>query len=150
MRDSIDDAFPEHAGDKWDKEIWLDNSDRIDLVAAFGRVFSWSGQRPLLVEGWQLRESVWRNAILDLAAARAEETPQPKLFVMQPTLELLLSQRAEGKYKYHRRHATVADCVNQIAIHAEMDREQPWHGDIVRLETKEQAVEAIRVFLLGK
>jgi len=29
MRDSIDHAFPDHAGDKWDKQIWLNNSDRL-------------------------------------------------------------------------------------------------------------------------
>ena len=44
----------------------------------------------------------------------------------------------------------VADCEQQIAIHAKMDREQPWRGDIARLETKEQALEAIRAFLSTK
>ncbi|HXY36578.1 MAG TPA: hypothetical protein VEI07_20245 [Planctomycetaceae bacterium] len=119
-------------------------------LAAFERAFSWSGQRPLLVEGWQLRESVWRNAILDLATSRVAETPQAKLFVIQPTLQLLLSQRAESKYEYHRRHATVADCVDQMAIHAKMESEQPWQGDIARLGTKEQGVEAVRLFLSTK
>ncbi len=150
MRDSIDQAFPNHVGDKWDKQIWLDNRDHLDLVAAFQSAFEWTGKRPLIVEGWQLRESVWRNAVLDLAAARSEEAVRPRLFVIQPTLELLFRQRAESKYEYHRRHATVTDCVDQIAIHARMDCEQPWHGDIVRVETKEQAVEAVREFFSTK
>jgi hypothetical protein len=131
-------------GDKWDKQILLDHSDRLDLVAAFQAAFHWTGKRPLIVEGWQLRESVWRNAVLDLAAARADEAVRPKLFVIQPALELLLSLRARSKHEYHRRHATLADCVEQITIHAKMDMEQPWHGDVSRLATKEEAVEAVR------
>jgi adenylate kinase family enzyme len=147
MRDSIERIFPNHSGDKWDKQIWLDNSDRLDLVAAFQAAFGWTGKRPLIVEGWQLRESVWRNAVLDLAAARTEEAVRPKLFVIQPTPELLLSLRARSKHEYHRRHATIADCVEQIAIHAKMDLEQPWDGDVAQLATKEEAVEAVRIFL---
>ena len=42
MRDSIHEAFPKYAGDKWNKQIWLDNRDRIDLIAAFDRAFSGS------------------------------------------------------------------------------------------------------------
>jgi dephospho-CoA kinase len=38
MRDSIDEAFANHAGDKWDKQIWLDNGDRVDLVRIRARV----------------------------------------------------------------------------------------------------------------
>jgi hypothetical protein len=147
MRDSIDRSFPNHVGDKWDKQIWLDNSERLDLVAAFRAAFEWTGKRPLVVEGWQLRGSVWRNAVLDLAAARAEVALRQKLFVIQPTLELLLSLRAGSKHEYHRRHATIADCSEQIAIHAKMELEQPWHGDVSRLATKEETVEAVRVFL---
>jgi hypothetical protein len=150
MRDSIDDTFPSHGGDKWDKQIWLDNSHRVDLVAAFKPAFEWTGKQPLIVEGWQLREAVWRNAVLDLAAARAEEAVRPKLFVIQPTPELLLSLRARSQHEYHRRHATLADCAEQIAIHAKMDLEQPWQGDISRLPTKEAAVEAVRDFLSTK
>jgi len=150
LDDSIERTFPNHNGDKWDKHTWLDNSDRLDLVVAFQAAFGWTGKRPLIVEGWQLRESVWRNAVLDLAAARVEEVVQPKLFVIQPTPELLLSLRARSKHEYHRRHATLADCVEQITIHAKMDLEQPWHGDVSRLATKEDAVEAVRVFLSTK
>jgi adenylate kinase len=147
MRDSIDHTFPNHNRDKWDKKIWLDNKERLDLVAAFGAAFTWTGKRPLLVEGWQLRESVWRNAVQSLAEARVGEAVQPKLFVIQPTIELLLSQRSESKYEYHRRHATVVDCVEQIRIHQKMDLEQPWHGDVTRLSTKESTAEAVREFL---
>jgi hypothetical protein len=150
MRDSIEQAFPNQSGDKWDKQIWLDNRDRLDLVAAFRAAFEWTGKRPLVVEGWQLRESVWRDAVLDLAAARGEEAVRPKLFVIQPTLELLVSLRARSQHEYHRRHATLADCLEQIAIHAKMDLEQPWQGDISRLPTKEAAVEAVREFLSTK
>jgi hypothetical protein len=146
MRDSIEQAFPNH-GDKWDKQIWLDNKNHLDPVATFRSAFGWTGKRPLIVEGWQLRESVWRNAVLDLASARADEAVRPKLFVIQPALELLLSLRARSKHEYHRRHATLADCVEQITIHAKMDLEQPWHGDVCRLATKEEAVEAVRKFL---
>jgi hypothetical protein len=147
MRDSIEQAFPNHVGDKWDKQIWLDNRDHLDLVAVFQAAFCWTGKRPLVVDGWQLRESVWRNAVLELAAARAEEAVRPRLFVIQPALELLLSLRAGSKHEYHRRHATIADCLEQIAIHERLWREQPWHGDIVRLPTKEEAVEVVREFL---
>ena len=147
MRESIDEAFPNHLGDKWNKQIWLDNGDRIDLIAAFGRAFEWSGKRPLLVEGWQLRERVWRQAILDLAASRAQALIEPKLFVIQPTLELLLSERARSKHEYHRKHADADDCRRQIAIHERLYREQPWDGDVCRLATKEAALEAVRVFL---
>jgi hypothetical protein len=150
MRDSIEQTFPNHSGDKWDKQIWLDTKDRLDLVAAFRAAFEWTGKQPLIVEGWQLRESVWRNAILDLATAQGEVAVRPKLFVIQPTLELLLSLRAASKHEYHRRHATLADCAEQIAIHAKMDLEQPWHGDVSRLPTKEEAVEAVREFLSTK
>jgi hypothetical protein len=146
MRDSIERTFPNHA-DKWDKQIWLDNSHKLNLVAAFAPAFAWSGTQPLLVEGWQLRESVWRNAILDLAAARAEAAVLPRLFVIQPTLELLLSLRARSRHEYHRRHASVADCREQIEIHAKMELQQPWQGAISRLPTKEAAVEAVREFL---
>jgi adenylate kinase family enzyme len=147
MRDSIEGTFPSHLGDEWDKQIWLDNSHRVDLVAAFKPAFEWTGKRPLLVEGWQLRESVWRNAVLNLAAARSDEAMRPKLFVIQPTAELLLSQRSESKYEYHRRHATVADCAEQITIHEKMDLEQPWHGEVTRLATKEATANAVREFL---
>jgi adenylate kinase family enzyme len=150
MRNSIERTFPNHVGDKWDKQIWLDNSHRLDLVEAFTAAFAWTGTRPLVVEGWQLRESVWRNAVLDLAAARGEEAVRPRLFVIQPTLELLLSLRARSQHEYHRRHASIADCLEQIAIHAKMDLEQPWQGDISRLPTKEAAVEAVREFLSTK
>jgi hypothetical protein len=146
MRDSIDEAFPNHAGDKWDKQIWLDNSNRIDLVAAFAGAFGWSGKRPLLVEGWQLRERVWRQAIIDLATSRAQAI-KLKLFVIQPPLELLVNERAQSKHEYHRRHADAADCRQQIEIHERLHREQPWNGDVCRLAKKEAAVEAVRVFL---
>jgi adenylate kinase family enzyme len=148
MRDSIERTFPNHVGDKWDKQIWLDNSHQLDLATAFAPAFAWTGTRPLVVEGWQLRENIWRNVILDLSAARTDEALRPRLFVIQPTLDLLLSLRARSKHEYHRRHATIADCSEQIAIHAKMDVEQPWHGDIVRVPTKEQAVDAVREFLL--
>ncbi len=145
MRDSIERSFPNHVGDKRDKQIWLDNSLRLDLVAAFSAAFAWTGTRPLVVEGWQLRESVWRDAILDLAAAHADEAVQPKLFVIQPTLELLLSLRARSKHEYHRRHATIADCLQQIATHERLYREQPWNGDLSRLATKEETCSGILV-----
>jgi adenylate kinase family enzyme len=147
MRDSVEDAFPNHVGDKWNKQIWLDNSHRVDLVAAFQAAFEWSGKRPLIVEGWQLRETVWRNAVLDLATNRSESALRPKLFVIRPTVELLLSQRAQSKWEYHKRHADVADCEHQIAIHTKMDLEQPWHGDFVSIPTKEEAVGAVQEFL---
>jgi ribose 1,5-bisphosphokinase PhnN len=41
MRDSIERAFPHRAGDKWDKQVWLDNSDRIDLVRTLEPAFTW-------------------------------------------------------------------------------------------------------------
>jgi adenylate kinase family enzyme len=147
MRDSIEDAFPNHAGDKWDKQVWLDNSDRVDLIRAFERAFVWSGTRPLLVEGWQLREKVWRNAILELAMARVGGTLNSKLFIIRPTLEVLLSQRPQSKHEYHRRNAILADCEEQIARHEKLYREQPWAGELVELKTKEAAVEAVRDFL---
>ncbi len=147
MRNSIERTFPVHVGDKWDKQIWLDNSHQLDLVAAFAPAFTWSGRRPLVVEGWQLRENVWRNAILDLAATRADEAVLPKLFVIQPTLELLLNLRARSQHEYHRRHATISDCLEQIAIHAKMELEQPWQGGVSRHSTKEEAVDAVREFL---
>jgi nicotinamide riboside kinase len=147
MRDSIDEAFPNHAGDKWDKQIWLDNSDRVDLIRAFARAFNWPGQRALLIEGWQLRERVWRQAILDLATSRAQAPIKPKLFVIQPALELLVSERARSNHEYHRRHANAADCQRQIAIHERLYREQPWGGGVSRLATKESAVEGVRKFL---
>jgi hypothetical protein len=150
MRDSIEHAFPKHRGDKWDKQIWLDNRDCLDLVAAFNAAFKWTAKRPLIVEGWQLRESVWRNAILELAMARVGGTPNSKLFIIRPTLELLLSQRAQCKHEYHRRNANLADCEEQIARHEKMYREQPWHGELVQLETKEAAVEAVREFFAAK
>jgi len=150
MRDSIERAFPTHTGDKWDKQIWLDNRDRLDLVAAFQAAFGWTGKRPLIVEGWQLREDVWRNAVLDLAAARAEEAVRAELFVIQPALELLLNLRAHSKHEYHRRHADAADCQRQIEIHERLYREQPWHGDVAQLATKEEALEAVRVSLSTK
>ncbi len=115
MRNSIERTFPNHVGDEWDKQIWLDNSQRLDLVAAFAPAFTWSGTRPLVVEGWQLREKLWRNAILDLAAARAEVAVLPRLFVIQPTLELLLSlprsqpTRISSKAR-DRRRLRAADC----------------------------------------
>jgi hypothetical protein len=31
-----------------------------------------------------------------------------------------------------------------------MYREQPWHGELAELETKEAAVEAVREFILAK
>jgi adenylate kinase family enzyme len=147
MRDSVEGAFPTHEGDQWDKQIWLDNSDRIDLVAAFNAAFEWSGKRPLIVEGWQLRETVWRKAVLDLAAARTESSLSPKLFILQPTLELLVKQRRESRHEYHRRHADVADCQEQIAIHEKMYREQTWHGELSALRTKEEILQAVRAFL---
>jgi adenylate kinase family enzyme len=147
MRDSIQEAFPEHDGEKWDKQVWLDNSDRVDLVRAFERAFAWSGKHSLLIEGWQLRERVWRQGILDLATSRAQAPIEPELFVIQPTLELLVSERAHSKHEYHRRHADIADCQRQTAIHERLYREQPWDGDVCRLPTKEAAVDAVRVFL---
>jgi hypothetical protein len=150
MRDSIDDAFPNHAGDKWDKRIWLDNSHRLDLVAAFVNAFVWSGKRPLLVEGWQLREHIWRQAILDLGASRVQAPIKPKLFAIQPTLELLLRERAQSRHEYHRRHADADDCRRQIAIHERLYREQSWDGDVCRVAKKEAALEAVRVFLSAK
>jgi hypothetical protein len=99
MRDSIDETFPNHAGDKWDKQIWLDNRDRLDLVAAFTSAFAWEGTRPLIVEGWQLRETAWREAILSLATLRAQGPVMAKLFLIRPTPELLLNQRALSKHE---------------------------------------------------
>jgi adenylate kinase family enzyme len=150
MRDSIEQAFPNHVGDNWDKQIWLDNSDRLDLVAAFTTAFAWTGKRPLVVEGWQLRETVWREAILNLAAIRARGPVAPKLFLIRPTLELLLSQRALSKHEYHRRNAKLADCEEQMARHENMYREQPWSGELAALRTKEATVEAVREFFLAK
>jgi hypothetical protein len=106
--------------------------------------------RPLLVEGWQLRERVWRRALLDLATSRARDPINPKLFVIQPTLELLLRERAQSKHEYHRRHSDADDCRRQIAMHERLYREQPWDGDVCRLATKEAALEAVRVFLSGE
>jgi adenylate kinase family enzyme len=136
MRDSIEQAFPNHIGDKWDKQIWLDNSRWLDLVAAFTTAFAWTGTRPLVVEGWQLRETVWREAILNLAAMRARVPVTPKLFLIRPILELLLSQRETSKHEYHRRNANLADCKEQIARHEKLYREQPWHGELAMLQTK--------------
>jgi len=147
MRDSIDEAFPGHAVDKWDKQIWLDNSSHLDPVAALRRAFDWLGQRPLLVEGWQLRESVWRDAILALARSRAQTPTVASLFMIRPTLDLLVRQRAESKREYHRRHATVADCQKQIEIHEKLYHEQPWQGALVQRATKEESLEAVRAFL---
>jgi hypothetical protein len=147
MRDSIERTFPNQVGDKWDKQIWLDNSDRLDLVADFTTAFAWTGTRPLVVEGWQLRETVWREAILNLAAIRARGSVAPKLFLIRPTLELLLSQRESSKHEYHRRHANLADCEEQIARHEKLYCEQPWHGELAVLPTKEAAVDAVRDFL---
>ena len=147
MRDSIDATFPDHVGDKWDKQVWLDNGHRINLLVAFEAAFGWPGRRPLLVEGWQLRERVWRQAILDLATARVQDPLTVRLFVIQPTLELLLSLRTQSQYEYHRRHATVADCQRQIAIHEQAYREQPWEGELVQLGTKEETVTAVRACL---
>jgi hypothetical protein len=150
MRNSIEQAFPNHVGDKWDKQIWLDKRDRLDLVAAFTTAFAWTGARPLVVEGWQLREAVWREAILELAAIRAQGPVAPKLFLIRPTLEVLLSQRALSKHEYHRRNANHADCEEQMARHEKLYREQPWHGEFASLETKEAAVEAVREFFSAK
>jgi hypothetical protein len=147
MRESIEAVFPIHARDKWDKQVWLDNSDPVDLVRAFEREFVWSGRQPLLVEGWQLRERVWRQAILDLAASRAHDPIELKLFVIQPTVELLVSERAQSKHEYHRRHADAADCQRQIEIHERLYRERPWNGDVSWLARKGEALEAVRVFL---
>jgi hypothetical protein len=150
MRDSIERAFPHRAGDKWDKQVWLDNSDRIDLVRTLEPAFTWQGSRPLLVEGWQLRERVWREAILTLAGYRTCTATTTALFLIQPSLERLVSERARSRHEYHRRHAEVADCQRQIEIHERLYWEQPWHGDIVRLPTKEEAVDAVREFLSTK
>ena len=150
MRDSIERTFPKHVGDKWDKQIWLDYSGRLDLVAAFTAAFAWTGTRPLVVEGWQLRETVWRAAILNLAAIRARGPVAPKLFLLRPTLELLLSQREKSKHEYHRRNANLADCEEQIGRHEKLYREQPWHGELAALQTKEATVEAVREFFLAK
>ncbi len=150
MRDSIERSFPAHCGDKWDKQVWLDNSGRVDVVRAFERAFVWSAKRPMLVEGWQLRERVWRQAILELAASRARAPIQPKLFVIQPPLELLLRERARSTHEYHRRHADADDCRRQIAIQERLYREQPWDGDVCRLARKEAALEAVRVFLFAE
>jgi hypothetical protein len=122
----------------------------LDLVAAFTTAFAWTGTRPLAVEGWQLRETVWRDAILELATLRARGPVAPKLFLIRPTLELLLSQRALSKYEYHRRNANLDNCEEQIKRHETMYREQPWRGELVSLETKEAAVEAVREFFLAK
>jgi hypothetical protein len=150
MRDSIEKAFPNHVGDKWDKNIWLDHCDRLDLVAAFSAAFNWTANRPLIVEGWQLRESVWREAVIDLATMRSENSVAAKLFIIRPSLELLMKQRAESKHAYHRRHASAADCRQQMAIHERMDLEQPWRGEICRVGTKEEAVKVVREFLAPK
>jgi hypothetical protein len=147
MRDSIERAFPAHLGDPWDKQIWLDNQHRLDLPAAFDGAFIWSGERPLIVEGWQLRETVWRDAVLTLATRRAKRPVQAALFLIRPTLELLLRQRADSNKDYHRRSATLSDCRNQLAIHGRMEVEQPWHGEQIATATKEEAVEAVRQFL---
>jgi len=150
MRDSIERTFPKHVGDKWDKQFWLDNRDRLDLVAAFTTAFAWTGTRPLVVEGWQLRETVWREAILSLATICARGPVAPKLFLIRPALGLLLSQRVESQHQYHRRNANLADCEEQIARHEKLYREQPWRGELAVLQTKEAAVEAVREFLLAK
>jgi hypothetical protein len=150
MRNSIERTFPDHVGDKWDKQTWLDNSHRVHLVAAFTTAFDWTGRRPLVVEGWQLRETVWREAILNLATVRAQGPVAPKLFLIRPTLELLLSQRAQSKHDYHRRNSNLADCAEQIARHEKMYREQPWQGDFLELKTKEAAVDAVREFFSAK
>jgi hypothetical protein len=146
MRDSIERTFPKHVGDKWDKQVWLDNSVGLDLVAALTTAFAWTGRRPLLVEGWQLRETVWREAIVKLATLRAQGPVVTKLFLIRPTPELLLSQREKSKHDYHRRNANRADCEEQIARHEKLYREQPWAGELVELKTKEAAVEAVRDF----
>ena len=149
MRDSIDQAFPDYPGDKWNKQIWLDNGHRINLPAALERAFTASGRRPLLVEGWQLRESLWRDVILSLAVSRAQSPITAKLFVIRPTPELLLSQRAASVHHYHRRHATAVDCQRQITIHETLYREQPWRGELVQLETTAESCEAVHAFLSG-
>jgi len=150
MTDSIERTFPNHVGDKWDKQIWLDNSHRLDLAAAFMTAFAWTGTRPLVVEGWPLRETVWRDAILELSTLRARGPVAPKLFLIRPTLELLVSQRAQSKHEYHCRNSNLADCEEQITRHEKMYREQPWHGEFIQLETKEAAAEAVREFFLAK
>jgi hypothetical protein len=99
------------------------------------------------VEGWQLRETVWRDAVLTLATRRAKRPVQAALFLIRPTLELLLRQRADSNKDYHRRSATLSDCRNQLAIHGRMEVEQPWHGEQIATATKEEAVEAVRQFL---
>jgi hypothetical protein len=150
MRESIEQAFPDHQGNRWDKQIWLDNQHRLDLPAAFEGAFAWSGKRPVIVKGWQLRESVWRDAILTLAARRAKRPVHARLFLIRPTLELLLRQRTDSIKDYHRRSATLSDCRNQLAIHERMEVEQPWRGEQIAIATKEEAVEAVRQFLSVK
>ena len=97
-----------------------------------------------------MRETVWRDAILSLAAIRARGPVAPKLFLIRPTLELLLSQRAQSEHEYHRRNANLADCEEQLARHEKLYRGQPWQGELAEHQTKEATVEAVREFFLAK
>jgi hypothetical protein len=150
MGDSLKHAFPQYIGEQWDKRIWHDNKYRLDLREAFKPAFKWSGERPLIVEGYQLRESVWRKAVLDLARARTKSSMNVKLFVIRPALELLMRQRAESKYDHHKKAASIANCIDEIAQHEKMYVEQPWDGEVIYSWTKQAAVEAVRTFLGAK
>jgi hypothetical protein len=147
MRDSLNGTFPHYVGDEWDKRIWQDNRHRLDLRAAFKPAFTWAGKRPLIVEGFQLRETVWRKAVLDLAKVKSESI-HPRLFIIQPTPELLMKLRSESGNGYHKENANLEHCVKEIAHHERMYAEEPWTGELSRHQSKEETVDAVRAFLV--
>jgi hypothetical protein len=145
MRDSLKHAFPQYIGDQWDKGIWHDNRYRLDLREAFRPAFKWSGESPLCVEGYQLREKIWRKAILDLAHEKGEVSP--KLFVIQPKLNTLMEERAKSGNEYHRKHADAGNCIEALAHHEKMYLEQPFGGAVDRFATKDDALKGVLEFL---
>ena len=147
MAESVKVSFPHFIDDKWDKSVWHENRFRLDLTTAFSGAFTWMGNKPLLVEGYQLRETVWRKVILDLARKKVGNEIEAKLFIIAPTLDQLLAWRRSSSDEYHNANANVEHCVNEIAMHNRMYVEQPWEFEIQRTETKEEALGAISDFL---
>jgi hypothetical protein len=147
MRESLKHAFPHYVGDEWDKRIWHDNRYRLDLAAAFKPAFAWTGKRPLVVEGYQLREGVWRKAVLDLARSKSNAI-DAKLFIIQPTAEELMKQRLESGNGYHKRNANIGHCLEELVRQEKMYVEEPWCGDMSRHRTKEETLDAVRAFLV--
>ena len=102
--------------------------------------------KPLVVAGIHLRNPRWRGPLLEgLGVSPERET---RMFVILPPAEALLAQRQQG-HEFHRRHASLAACLDCTMMTERLLLTSPPGCAVDRVASSDEAIIAIRRFLLG-